>query len=219
MARDITSGNGRNQGNYGVHQQALVRLALALDEQEQSPTSEEMMGWVLANPRPLSDSDLGLVDALGSTVHRDGMPPESPGYNYLWTSGPAGIAELLGDRAPQLGAHPRLRRLLLWHFGTILVEHAAWQRRTHAQAAVFDGKLWTMGGGRWSPETVPQSDVWCSEDGVNWTELKSNVIWDRRHEHSAYVFEDKIRVAGGYAESLNSEVWTVEVPEGWFGDG
>jgi hypothetical protein len=120
MARDITSGNGRNQGNYGMHQQALIRLALSLDEREQSPTSDEMITWVLANPRPRSESDLGLVDALENMVYRDGMPPESPGYNYLWTTGPAEIAELLGDRAPQLWAHPRFRRLLLWHHGTIL---------------------------------------------------------------------------------------------------
>ena len=146
-------------------------------------------------------------------------------------------------------------------------EHAAWQKRTHAQAVVFDGKIWLMGGGRWSPETVPLNDVWCSEDGLNWTqvtpaapwdprmwfslvvyrdrmwvlggwsrkhgnygdvwysrngrdwtELKSSVIWDPRHEHSAYVFRERMWVAGGYADVLNSEVWTLEIPEGWLED-
>jgi hypothetical protein len=144
--------------------------------------------------------------------------------------------------------------------------NAAWPKRTHAQAVVFNGKIWIMGGGRWHPETVPLNDVWCSEDGVNWTlvteaapwdprmwfslvvyrdrmwvlggwsrehgnfgdvwytqdgqnwaELKSDVIWDARHEHSALVFQDKIWVAGGYAEVLNSEVWTLDIPEGWLG--
>ncbi|MBI3920487.1 MAG: hypothetical protein HY318_03625 [Armatimonadetes bacterium] len=61
-------------------------------------------------------------------------------------------------------------------------------------------------------------DVWYSRDGKNWTELKSNVIWKNRHEHSTLVFKDKIWVAGGYAETLNSEVWTLEIPEGWFED-
>jgi len=147
------------------------------------------------------------------------------------------------------------------------VEHAAWSKRAHAQAVVFDGKLWIMGGGRWHPEHVAVNDVWCSEDGVNWrliteaapwqprlwfstvvyrdrmwvlggwskehgnfgdvwyssngkdwTEVKSNVIWKSRHEHSAYVFKDKIWVAGGHARPLKSEVWTLEIPEGWFGD-
>ncbi|HJN16310.1 MAG TPA: galactose oxidase [Armatimonadota bacterium] len=146
-------------------------------------------------------------------------------------------------------------------------ENAGWAKRTHAQAVVFDGKIWIMGGGRWNPETVPRNDVWCSEDGVNWTEvtagapwgtrmwfsslvyrdrlwvlggwsrdhgnygdvwytkdgkdwteLKSDVIWKARHEHSSYVFKDKIWVTAGEAQPLNSEVWTLEMPDGWFGD-
>jgi hypothetical protein len=116
MARDITSGNGRNRGNYGAHQQALVRLALALDEQEQSPTSAEMIRWVLANPRPVTDSDMGLVDALENMVYRDGMPPESPGYNCIWTNGMAEIAATLAGSASQLCSHRRFRRLLLWPY-------------------------------------------------------------------------------------------------------
>lgn len=120
MARDITSGNGRNRGNYGAHQRALVRLALALDEQEQSPTSQEMIRWVLANPQPVMDSDMGLLDALENLVYRDGMPPESPGYNTIWTDGLAEIAATLGDRAGLLFAHPRFQRLMLWHYDTLL---------------------------------------------------------------------------------------------------
>ena len=146
------------------------------------------------------------------------------------------------------------------------VQNAGWSKRTHAQAVVFDNKMWIMGGGHWHPETIPVNDVWCSEDGVNWTqvteaalwkprlwfslvvyrdrlwilggwskedgnfgdvwhskdganwtELKSGVIWTKRHAHSAYMFQDKIWVAGGHAEPLNSEVWSLEIPETWFG--
>lgn len=145
--------------------------------------------------------------------------------------------------------------------------NAAWPKRTHAQVVVFDGKLWLMGGGRWHPETVPLNDVWCSEDGVNWTqvtdaapwaprmwfslvvyrdhvwllggwsrengnfgdvwvskdgknwtEVKSDAIWSNRHEHSTVVFQDKIWLMGGYADVLTSEVWTLELPEGWPGN-
>ncbi len=147
------------------------------------------------------------------------------------------------------------------------VEHAEWPRRTNPQAIVFDNKMWIMGGGRWTPETVPMNDVWCSEDGVewtqvldaapwkprmwfetvvyrdrmwvlggwnrfngnfgdvwyskdgkDWTELKSDVIWQNRHELSAVVFKDKIWVYGGYADVLNSEVWSLQLPEDWPGD-
>ncbi|NLF15638.1 MAG: hypothetical protein GX595_00040 [Lentisphaerae bacterium] len=114
MARDITSGNGRNRGNFGAHQRALIRLALALDEDTEAPTSAAMIAWVLANPKPVVDSDMGLVDALENLVYRDGFPPESPGYNMIWTQGIAEVAGVLGEQASALRAHPRLRRMLLW---------------------------------------------------------------------------------------------------------
>ncbi len=152
-----------------------------------------------------------------------------------------------------------------WH---LEVDHAPWSKRAHAQAVVFDDRIWIMGGGHWKPDTIPLNDVWCSENGVNWTlvtdaapwtermwfslvvyrdrmwilggwnredgnfddvwysadgenwtELESSVIWKKRHEHSAYVFQDRIWVAGGHAEPLNSEVWSLEIPDAWFGDG
>jgi hypothetical protein len=70
--------------------------------------------------------------------------------------------------------------------------------------------LWVLGG--WS-ETGNLSDVWYTKDGRNWTELKSDVIWTKRHEHSAFLFQDKIWVAGGAAEpsfTLDSQVWSLE---------
>jgi hypothetical protein len=76
--------------------------------------------------------------------------------------------------------------------------------------------LWVLGG--WS-ETGNLNDVWFTKDGRNWTELKADVIWTKRHEHSAFVFQDKIWVAGGAAEpsfTLDSEVWSLELPPNWF---
>lgn len=148
----------------------------------------------------------------------------------------------------------------------LVTASAPWAKRAHAQSVVFDGKLWIMGGGLWHPEHVAYNDVWCSEDGVNWTcvtehapwdprlwftlvvyrdrmwvlggwnvehnnfgdvwyskdgkdwtELKSDVMWSARHELSGLVFQDKIWVMAGYADVLNSEVWTLEIPGGFFG--
>lgn len=42
------------------------------------------------------------------------------------------------------------------------------------------------------------------------------MIWQNRHEHSTLVFQDRIWVVGGYADKLNSEVWALHIPEGWF---
>lgn len=120
MARDITSGSGRNRGNYGAHQQALVRLALALDERRQSPTSREMIAWVLANPRPVVPSDMGLLDALENLVYRDGVPSESPAYNHIWSDGIAAVLTMLGEDAAPLWAQRRCRELLRWHYNTLV---------------------------------------------------------------------------------------------------
>ena len=48
--------------------------------------------------------------------------------------------------------------------------------------------------------------------------MTSEVIWKERHEHSVYVFQDKIWVAGGHAEPLNSEVWSLEISTSWFAE-
>ena len=76
--------------------------------------------------------------------------------------------------------------------------------------------MWVLGG--WSEADGNFGDVWHSKDGVNWTELKSEVVWTQRHAPTANVFKDKIWLAGGHAEPLSGEVWSLGIPEGWFGD-
>ena len=77
--------------------------------------------------------------------------------------------------------------------------------------------MWVLGG--WSNNPSKNwGDVWHSQDGKDWKQLKSKVIWKERHEHSAYVFQDKIWVAGGHAQPLISEVWSLEIPPNWFAD-
>lgn len=115
-ARCITSGNGRIRGNYGVHQRSLLTLAAVLDETETHPTSQEMVNWVLANPRPVTDTDMGVFDALDNLVYRDGMPCESPGYNIGWVASLGDIAASLLDLRVDLYRKPRFRRLLAWPF-------------------------------------------------------------------------------------------------------
>ncbi|HEV8069954.1 MAG TPA: hypothetical protein VGP76_19590 [Planctomycetaceae bacterium] len=72
-----------------------------------------------------------------------------------------------------------------------------------------------MGG--WSNNPSQNlGDVWYSQDGKRWTQLKSDVIWKARHEHSTFVFHDKLWVAGGHARPLTSDVWSLSVPPRWF---
>jgi hypothetical protein len=75
--------------------------------------------------------------------------------------------------------------------------------------------MWVLGG--WSNNPSKNwGDVWYSRDGKEWTKLRSNVVWKARHEHSTYVLQDKIWVAGGHAQPLSSEVWSLQVPRDWF---
>jgi hypothetical protein len=85
--------------------------------------------------------------------------------------------------------------------------NAPWSKRAHAQALVFDNRIWVMGGGLWHPEHVATNDVWCSEDGVTWTQVTPAAAWQPRLWFSAVVYRDRMWVLGGWSK-----------PNGNFGD-
>ncbi len=100
---------------------------------------------------------------------------------------------------------------------TEVTRSAAWHPRLWFSSVVYRDRLWVLGGWSNNPSTN-WGDVWYSRDGKHWRQLTSNIIWKERHEHSAFVFQDKIWVAGGHARPLSSEVWSIEIPNGWFQD-
>ena len=100
---------------------------------------------------------------------------------------------------------------------TQVTEQAPWHERLWFSSVVYRGHMWVLGG--WSNKpSVNWGDVWYSKNGKDWKQLKSGVIWKERHEHSAYVFQGKIWIAGGHARPLSSEVWSLQIPKGWFKD-
>jgi len=98
---------------------------------------------------------------------------------------------------------------------TRLTEAAPWPPRIWFSAVTYRGRIWVIGGasknkaGNWQNH----GDVWHSADGKQWEQLKTKTNWKERHEHSAFVFQDKIFIAGGHAKPLNSEVWSLSLPE------
>jgi hypothetical protein len=80
-------------------------------------------------------------------------------------------------------------------------EHAGWSPRAYHQAVVHDGKIWVLGGGNYQPEYKSVSDVWCSEDGVNWTCVTPAAPWPPRIWFSAVVYRDRIWVLGGWTKT------------------
>jgi hypothetical protein len=96
-----------------------------------------------------------------------------------------------------------------------VLDAAPWSPRLWFSAAVYRDRIWVLGG--WSNNPSQNlGDVWYSQDGKRWTQLKSDVIWKARHEHSTFVFHDKLWVAGGHARPLTSDVWSLSVPPRWF---
>lgn len=77
MANDIMSKNGRNRGNFGMHQRGLMKIAKILND-------PEMTRWV-TDFRPDNDMAYTPLDyAIFSLVFGDGAPMEAPGYNSIW---------------------------------------------------------------------------------------------------------------------------------------
>jgi len=94
---------------------------------------------------------------------------------------------------------------------------APWRPRLWFSSVVYRDRMWILGG--WSNNPWKNwGDVWYSQDGKTWQELTSEVIWKARHELSAFVLQDKIWIAGGHADPLNSEVWSLELPQDSFED-
>ncbi|MFI5357123.1 MAG: heparinase II/III family protein, partial [Opitutales bacterium] len=95
----------RSRGNYGMHQRALLILAIV----RQHGDNERYLRDVL--DRPTGAVYLGLRHGFFNLIWPDGNPYESPGYNFHWVSNLAEISTLL----PLLGVGadrlPRLRRL------------------------------------------------------------------------------------------------------------
>ena len=43
------------------------------------------------------------------------------------------------------------------------------------------------------------------------------MTWKDRHEHSVFVFKDKLWIAGGMTPPLTNEVWSLYLPPDFFG--
>lgn len=114
MANDIMDGSGRIQGNYGMHQVSLLRIAAVLRDSKKKPTGKEMAAWVLHNPRAANYTQLGMEDAVNNLLHRDGYPFESPSYNCHWITALGEMAEALGEEGKKIIAMPRFRKLYAW---------------------------------------------------------------------------------------------------------
>src|SRR5262245_19096057 len=96
--------------------------------------------------------------------------------------------------------------------------NAGWSPRAYHQAVVHAGKMWVFGGGNYVPKYHAKNDVWCSEDGVTWTEVSPAAPWHERLWFSAVVYRDRMWVLGGWSKGPDrnwGDVWYSQDGKTW----
>jgi len=83
---------------------------------------------------------------------------------------------------------------------------APWEKRSYHDVAVYDNRLWVIGGNSDGQIRGIQNrnDVWFSEDGTEWIELP-NTPWEPRHASSIFVHDGCLWVVAG--NNMESDVW------------
>ncbi len=83
-----------------------------------------------------------------------------------------------------------------------LTTQAPWGKRVLHHTVAFAGKIWVIGGQTLPPygpaEEVFYSDVWCSANGSDWTQVADGLPWGPRGMiGGTAVFRDRIWLMGG----------------------
>ncbi len=84
-----------------------------------------------------------------------------------------------------------------WELAT---DAAPWSPRLGAAGAVFDGKMWILGGTEQyfhGTEKSLRNDVWYSNDGKQWKQATAEAGWPARAYHAAVAYDGKLWVFGG----------------------
>jgi len=94
------------------------------------------------------------------------------------------------------------------------IQEPAWpQRGMIGGSAVFQGRIWILGGGTYETPTIPSrlyyNDVWSSEDGATWKQHTAAAPWHPRQYHDVAVFDDRLWVMEGYHQDGGNrkDVW------------
>ena len=156
------------------------------------------VNWTLVNDRvPWGDRVLhhtlvhdGKVWVMGGQTLPQFVPsvPEEVFYNDVWSS-EDGVS---------------------W---TRVASGAAWAPRGMiGGSAVFNGRMWVLGGGAYDTPAIPArkfyNDVWSSADGVSWTRHVESAPWQPRQYHEVAVFDGRMWVMEGYDGRGNrNDVW------------
>jgi hypothetical protein len=101
---------------------------------------------------------------------------------------------------------------------TSSTDNAGWSPRAYHQAAVLNDKIYVFGGGNYQPKYQAVNDVWCSEDGKNWTQVTEHAAWSPRLWFSSVVYRDRMWVLGGWSNNPSTnwgDVWHSKDGKDW----
>ncbi len=106
-----------------------------------------------------------------------------------------------------------------------VLESALWSPRGMiGGSAVFQGRIWLLGGGTYDTPEVPSrenfNEVWSSDNGIDW-KRHTDAPWLGRQYHDVAVFDNRLWVMEGcnvYVEDDNknlNDVWYSDDGETW----
>ncbi|MCO6458586.1 MAG: hypothetical protein J5I93_25040 [Pirellulaceae bacterium] len=80
-------------------------------------------------------------------------------------------------------------------------------------SAVFQDRIWILGGGTYDTPQTPSrnffNDVWSSADGIHWRQHTAAAPWHPRQYHEVAVFDNRLWVLEGYHRDggNRNDVW------------
>lgn len=191
---------GRHTAGYAVHDGKIWIVGGDANQghyQNDVWSTEDGVNWTLVNDRvPWGDRVLhytlvhdGKIWVMGGqTILQFAPSAEEVFYNDVWNSSD-GVS---------------------W---TRVTQHAAWSPRgLIGGSAVFNGRMWVLGGGTYDTPAIPTrkfyNDVWSSADGVDWERHAASTPWEPRQYHEVAVYDGRLWVMEGYEGRGNrKDVW------------
>lgn len=104
----------------------------------------------------------------------------------------------------------------------LVTDNAGWEPRgAIGNSAVFDGRMWIIGGGTYDTPKNPvrkrYNDVWSTKDGLVWECHVKSSAWHPRMYHEIASFNGALWVLEGYGfESSDDLVWGNNMNDVWY---
>lgn len=93
---------------------------------------------------------------------------------------------------------------------TQVVQHAPWAARTWSGAAVYDQRMWLVGGFD-NQQDANLNGTWSSADGAHWSRLPVAQPFPKRHYPAVFAFQNNLWLVAGNTWPLTNDVWKLSL--------